>query len=82
MTDKELDEIFDAVDMLMTRGHWNFLDEILQNLTPKIWRSDVDKLVGYATITLAGKSNLPSRPRFIEECKRYHHEKGLWTGLD
>jgi hypothetical protein len=81
-SDKKLDEIYGVVDVLMCEGHWGFLDEFLENLIVRAWRTDIDELLAYATATLPGKSKIPSRAAFVSHCKRLFPEKGLWQGLD
>jgi hypothetical protein len=80
--DKELDEIYRVVDVLMRNGCWEFLDDFLENLIVRAWRTDVDELLAYATATLPGKSNIPSRAAFVSHCKRLFPGKKLWQGLD
>ena len=78
----KLDELYDAVDCLLKDGHWNFINEYLSDLTVRIWRTDVNILLGWATSTLPAKSKLPARKYFLEQCKGMYSKKGLWDGLD
>lgn len=80
--DKELDEIYRAIDALFREGCFDFVDWLLEDKTGQVWRTDVVILVGYATITASAKSKLPSRPMFLAQCKRYHSDPTLWKGLD
>ena len=77
-----LDELNDAIDCLMTNGFFEFLDDILKDKLPQVWRMDLDILLGWATATLPAKSKLPSRKLLIETGKRYHPNKKLWKGLE
>ena len=81
----ELDVIYYAIDLLMKNGQWEFLDGVIHDLIIKVWRMDIDILMGYATVTLPGKSKLPSRKVFMEQCIRLHSdpkEPDLWKGLE
>jgi hypothetical protein len=80
--DIQLDDIYDGVDCLMWGGCWVFLNEHLDNLTPKIWRMNLDIVLGYATATFPGKSKLPSRAAFMNECIRRYPDPELWKGLE
>jgi hypothetical protein len=82
VTDKNLDEIYDAMDTLQKGGHFYFINKFLILQTPGIWREELDILLAYATTTLACKSKLPDRTRFIDECKRFHYDDELWKGLE
>lgn len=81
VTDKKLDEIYDAIDALMRVGAWNFLDELFISWEMKIWRTPVDILVAYATVSFPAKSKLPHRKFFMDSCFRFHPEPKLWKGL-
>lgn len=80
--DQELDDLYDAVHALAKNGCWRFLDTVIQDFTPRIWRTDIDTLLGYATATLPFKSKLPSRVKFLDSCKQIHYYPELWKGLD
>jgi len=80
--DVELDELYDAITILMQNNCWTFLDRVIEDFIPRIWRTDIDILLGYATATLPGKSKLPSRVKFLDSCKQIHYYPELWTGLD
>jgi len=81
VVDKELDEIYTAIDSLMRAGCWNFLHEHFKALEQQTWRLDVDVLLTYATVSLPGKKKIPSRERFIKSCKMRHPDVD-WKGLD
>ena len=81
-TDKELDEVYAAMDALMLAGCWGFLDEYLHGMIMRSWRTDLDILLAIATATLPGKSKLPARVNFLDNDKRLHPNKELWKGLD
>ena len=81
-TDKEIDEIYDAVDILMSNGCFGFLNEHLSHLVPMAWRMDLDILLAYVTATLPAKSQLASRARFLNKCMELHPTKKLWKGLE
>lgn len=82
MTDAELDLIYDTADLLMRKGNWRLIDDILEFYANSAWRQDLDLLLGWATVTHAGRKNLKNRRRFIDECMKFH-KKGpdLWKGL-
>ena len=82
VSDKELDEIYNAFDALMWSGCWNFLDDFIKDLVMRSWRIELDKLLAYATASFPAKSKLPHREVFINNCKLLHPEKDLWKGLD
>jgi|APCry1669193128_1035447.scaffolds.fasta_scaffold22432_2 hypothetical protein len=82
VTDKQIDEIHTAIDVLMKCGCWNVLNEMFTGLDLKVWRTDIDILLSYATASLSGKKNIPARESFINTCKRIHPDIELWKGLD
>jgi hypothetical protein len=81
-TDKEIDEIFTAIDALMRAGCWDFLNEFFEHFCQRIWRTNITILLTYATASLPGKSKIPSRERFIKTCKHLYDDVELWKGLD
>lgn len=78
----ELDKIHDAIDVLMKNGCWDFLNDYLLDLRMKAWRTDINLLVGYATVTLPSKSKLPNRKLFVDTCKKLYPDPELWEGLE
>ena len=82
MTDKELDELYDTADLLMRNGRWSLIDDLLEYYANAAWRMDVDLLLGWATNTLACKSKLKNRARFMEACMNFHKDPELWKGLE
>jgi len=82
ISDKQIDEIYTAVDVLMKANCWDFLNECFANLDLKVWRTDIDILLSYATASLPAKSKLPAREHFIKTCKSRHPDIKLWKGLD
>lgn len=76
------DEVYIAIDILMESNCWEFLNECFSNLDLKVWRTDIDTLLAYATASLPGKSKIPSRVGFINTCKRFHPDVTLWVGLE
>ena len=82
MTDKELDELYDTADLLMKKGRWSLIDDLLEYYAGAAWRMDVDMLLGWATVTLPAKSKLSKRVQFIDSCIKCHNEPDLWKGLD
>ncbi len=82
VTDEQIDEIYTAIDTLMANGCWNFLNECFANLELKVWRTDLDILLSYATASLPGKSKIPARQHFIKTCKVRHPDIELWKGLE
>ncbi len=81
VSDKKIDEVYFAVELLMYNGCWNVLDELLDSITIKAWRIEKDILLAYATATLPAKSRLPSRGGFIARSMELHPNKKLWKGL-
>ena len=81
VSDKELDEVYDAVDALMLAGCWNILNEIFLSLESKAWRISIDLLLAYATASLPAKNKIPSREPFINRCMQLYPDKKLWKGL-
>jgi len=79
--DKQLDEIYDAIDALMTIGAWEFLDDLFVYWDSKVWRTDLDILLALATASLPAKSKLPFRERFMETCLNFYPDPELWKGL-
>lgn len=80
--DAELDELYDAIDVLMKNNCWSFLDGVLEDFIPRIWRTDIDILLGYLTATLPYKSKIPARVKFLDYCRKIHYYPELWKGLD
>lgn len=78
----KIDELYDAIGILMMGGCWNFLDEVLIDKANQAWRIDIDILVEYATATFPGKSKLPHRTYFIECCRKFHPDVKNWSGLE
>ncbi len=85
MTDAEIDDIYEVADLLMTRGRWFLLDDLLEFYADASWRMPLDMLITWATVTLPVKSKLKNRKRFIEECLKFHSDPDdpqLWKGLE
>ena len=83
MSYKELDDLYDTADLLMKKGRWSLIDDLLEYYANSAWRQDVDMLLGWATVTLPAKSKLSKRPQFIASCVKFHHEEpDLWKGLE
>lgn len=82
MTDKELDELYETADLLMKKGRWSLIDDLLEYYANAAWRMDLDLLLGWATVTLPAKSKLSKRAQFIESCIKFHNEPNLWKGLE
>lgn len=85
MTDKEIDDIYAAADLLMKKGRWSLLDELMEFYADTAWRMPLDILITWATVTLPVKSKLKNRQWFIEECLKYHSDPDdpqLWKGLE
>lgn len=76
-TDQKLDELYDGIQALAKQECWWFLDSLLQDFTPRIWRTDLDMLLGYATATFPFKSKLPSRVKFLDICKKLYYDPEL-----
>jgi hypothetical protein len=79
---KQLDEIYDAMDALMKAKCWTFIDNYLHDLCMKAWRTELDYLLVYATATLLAKSKLPHRKLFMDTCKHLHPDVEVWKGLE
>lgn len=81
MTDKELDELYEIADLLMKKGRWSLIDDLLEYYANTAWRMDLDMLLGWATATNVCRSKLKNRKRFLEACMNFHHDPELWKGL-
>ena len=85
MPDKEIDDIYDTADILMKKGRWSLLDNLLEFYAMTAWRMPLDLLLTWATVTLPAKSKLKNRGQFIEACLKFHsdpNEPDLWKGLE
>ena len=82
ITQAELDDVYDTINILMKNSKWGLLTSLFECWEMMAWRTDLDILLGYATASLPGKSNIRSRAKFIETCKRLHPDPELWKGLD
>lgn len=84
MTNAELDMLYDTADLLMKKGNWGLIDDILEYYANSAWRQDINLLLGWATTTLACRSKLKKREMFIEQCLKFHSdpkEPDLWKDL-
>ena len=81
-TYQRIDNIYDAIDALLNSKCWSFIDDILFELIPKVWRMDVDSLLAYLISTHPAKSKLVSRQRLLDKCKEIHPDPDLWKGLE
>lgn len=81
-TDKELNDLYDTIDLLMKNGKWELLNLLFQIWEQRAWRTDLDMLLGCATASFPGKSKIKSRTAFIEKCKSLYPDSELWKGLD
>lgn len=81
VSEKGLDEIYNAIDALMKNECWNFLNELFIYWEMRVWRTDLDILLAYAIASCAGKSKLPARKHFMNTCMRIHTDSKLWKGL-
>lgn len=81
VTDKDLDEIYDAVDLLMCAGAWTNLDHLFAALILDSPGLDLDILLTYATVSFPGKSHIPHRKEFMDKCMKLHPDPSLWAGL-
>ena len=79
---KQLDDLYDAIDVLMKHGHWQFLDDVLLDVAGKSWRMDLDIILGWVTATFPAKSKLKNRENLILQGKRFHPDPELWKGLE
>lgn len=82
VSDKDLDDIYEAIDALLRAGSFKFLDELLRDWEARAWRTPLDILLAYATATFPAKSKLPSRKMFMDRCLRLYSSKKLWKGLE
>ena len=85
MTDADIDGIYETADLLMTKGRWSLLDDLLEFYADAAWRMPLDLLITWATVTLPAKSKLKNRGRFIEACLKFHSDHddpNLWKGLE
>ena len=81
LTDKDIDNIYDYIDSMMTLGEWHDLGEIFRNLIPKINEMSIDAMLTYATASFPGKTRIKYRRTFINLCKKRFPDKALWGGL-
>jgi len=81
-TNKEIDDLYDTLDVLMYKGKWDLLNSIFILWTDHAWRTDVDRLLTYATASLPAKTHILSRPAFIARCKQLYPDPELWKGLE
>lgn len=81
-TDKQLDELYDIIDKLMTEGDWWLLNHLFYSWGSPESTATLDIRLGIATATLAGKSKLPNRKMFLDKCKKLYPDPELWKGLD
>jgi len=79
--DIKLDEVYDTVDILSKKGYWSILDTMLLDLAFRVWRVDIDILMGYLTATLPVKDKIPAREYLLSECKRMRRET-FWDGIE
>ena len=85
MTDKEIDDIYETADLLIKKGRWSLLDNLLEFYAMTAWRMPLDMLITWATVTLPVKSKLKNRKWFINECLKFHSDADdpqLWKGLE
>ena len=85
MTTKEIDDIYETTGLLIKKGRWSLLDNLIEFYADTAWRMPLDMLVTWATATLLVKSKLKSRKRFIDNCIKFHwnaKEPSLWKGLE
>ena len=82
VSEEEWNEVYYAMGALMKVSAWNFINDILLDATLKVWRTELDILMIYASATLPAKDKLKARPRFIDRCKKFHPNPRLWKGLD
>ena len=78
----EIDSVYNSMEALFKAKCYSFVDGILSMIIPQLWRTDLDIILAYATVTLPAKSKLPSRKRFMEVCKYLRPDVELWKGLD
>lgn len=81
MTNAELDMLYDTADLLMKKGNWGLIDDILEYYANSAWRQDINLLLGWATVTHCARNKLKNRPRFMEACQNFHKDPELWKGL-
>lgn len=83
-TDKELDTIYEEMDILVHNECYYTLDLLFEQLAISAWRRDINVLLAYATISYPIKHKLKNRERFIATAK--HHFPGknndIWIGLE
>lgn len=81
MTDKELDEVYDNAELLIVRGRWSLIDDILEYYGNCAWRMDIDLLLAWATATNMYRAKLKNRKVFLARCMEFHKDPDLWVGL-
>ena len=68
----DIQDVYDVVNFLISTHKWNYLDEILENISKKVWRTDVEILVAYRNTTFLHKDKLEFRDKLISECEKFH----------
>ena len=74
----ELDELYDTADLLIKKGRWSLIDDLLEYYGNAAWRMDPDLLLGWAKVTLPVKNKLSKRVQFIESCIKFNNAPELW----
>jgi hypothetical protein len=82
ITDKQLDDVYDTLDYLMTKGQWTILEDLFIYWGQTAWRTELDLLLAYATASLPAKTKIVNRPAFIKQCMKFHPDPELWKGLE
>lgn len=68
-TDIRLDYIFDIIDDWMLKGRFNKCDQVLNSLYERylhMVNTEPDVMIGFLTITLAGKHKLQNRDKLAQ----------------
>lgn len=72
MTNSELNEVYDTINILIKAGKWSILDDLLLYYGNAAWRMDVRLLMIWTTSTFSYRSKLNNREYFITQCSKFH----------
>lgn len=87
MTDKELDIIYDFVDLQMRLGRFELLTAMMEKLCGVIYDEPLklDEILAWLTATLPAKDKIGFRDRFVTWSKErwaIDAEDGIFSGLE
>lgn len=68
MLESKLDKIYDKIDDLLRKGHFEKCDQILKGIN--VSSASTDELLAYLTATLPAASKMPYRKIFYENIEK------------